>query len=173
MIVNTLWSDLSLPSVTVTVTETGLSVAASGIPVIAPLLLLILKPAGRSVADHAYGLLPPVTPRSCEYPEPTTPVGSPLPTATISGGDTGTVVVVVDVVEEVLVELVVVGPGLMMTTVRLALAVLKFGSPLPLRVESVTVTVKVYEPSDGLLDDDNTPFDDRSSQVGRFALLQE
>jgi len=33
--------------------------AVVGVPLITPVLLLIVKPAGKPVADHVYGVVPP------------------------------------------------------------------------------------------------------------------
>ncbi len=44
----------------VTVTVTVLVPAAVGVPLICPVLALIAKPAGRPVALHVYGCVPPV-----------------------------------------------------------------------------------------------------------------
>jgi hypothetical protein len=43
-----------------TVTFAVLVPAAVGVPVITPVLALIVSPAGRPVADHVYGVVPPV-----------------------------------------------------------------------------------------------------------------
>jgi hypothetical protein len=43
-----------------TVTFAVLVPAAVGVPLITPVLALIVSPAGRPVADHVYGVVPPV-----------------------------------------------------------------------------------------------------------------
>jgi hypothetical protein len=42
-----------------TVTFAVLVPAAVGVPLITPVLALIVSPAGRPVADHVYGVVPP------------------------------------------------------------------------------------------------------------------
>ena len=52
-------------SVTVTVTENVPD--AVGVPDMTPLAALIVKPAGNPVADHAYGVVPPMAERVLLY----------------------------------------------------------------------------------------------------------
>ena len=60
----------------VTVIETVLAPAAVGVPVIAPVDGSMLSPAGRPVADHVYGVVPPLALTVALYAAPATPPGS-------------------------------------------------------------------------------------------------
>ncbi len=60
----------------VTVIVTVLDPAVVGAPVIAPLEASMLRPAGRPVADHVYGVVPPVAATVALYAVPTTPPGN-------------------------------------------------------------------------------------------------
>jgi len=63
----------AVASVTVTVTEL---VPATGVPEIVPVPELMLSSAGKPVADHTYGVTPPVAASGAEYAVPATPAGS-------------------------------------------------------------------------------------------------
>jgi len=63
--------------VTLKVSETALAVAV-GVPVIAPVLVFSVSPAGSVplVNDHVYGVVPPVAASVVEYAVPTVPLGN-------------------------------------------------------------------------------------------------
>ncbi len=60
----------------VTVIDTVLVPAVVGFPLMAPLAASIVRPAGRPVADHVYGVVPPLALTVALYAPPTTPPGS-------------------------------------------------------------------------------------------------
>ena len=62
---------------TLKVSETALAVAV-GVPVIAPVLVFSVSPAGSVplVNDHVYGVVPPVAASVVEYAVPTVPLGN-------------------------------------------------------------------------------------------------
>ena len=59
----------------VTVSVTVVEPAAVGVPVMAPVLELMERLAGSPVADHVYGVAPPVAATLAEYGLPATPTG--------------------------------------------------------------------------------------------------
>ena len=60
----------------VTVTTTVLVPAVFDVPLIAPLAGSMLRPEGRPVADHVYGVVPPVAATVALYATPATPEGN-------------------------------------------------------------------------------------------------
>jgi hypothetical protein len=60
-------------SVAVTVTEL---VPATGVPEITPVVELMLSSAGKPLADHVYGVTPPVAETVVEYDVPAVPAGN-------------------------------------------------------------------------------------------------
>jgi hypothetical protein len=76
-------------SVTVTATVTVPAELGAGVPVMAPVELLIESPLGRLLALYAYGVTPPVAVTALLYAVPTVPFGSAV-VVTVSGlGTTG------------------------------------------------------------------------------------
>ena len=59
-----------------TVTTTEYVPAAVGVPDNVAVDVLNVRPAGRPVADHVFGAVPPVEATVVEYPTPTCPFGS-------------------------------------------------------------------------------------------------
>ena len=59
----------------VNVTTTDNDPAVVGVPLISPLVESRLSPAGRPVADHVYGVVPPLPAKVTPKDEPTTAVG--------------------------------------------------------------------------------------------------
>jgi hypothetical protein len=59
----------------VTVTVTLLELAVVGVPVIWPVVKLMANGEGNPVADHLYGVVPPVAATVEEYAAPAMPVG--------------------------------------------------------------------------------------------------
>jgi len=77
--------DAVIASVTVPVTVK--EPAAVGVPEIAPVVALIAKPAGRPVADHVYGVVPPLAVGVAgTYATPTSPFGRADGQTTLSVG---------------------------------------------------------------------------------------
>jgi len=71
----------------VTVSVTVKVPAAVGVPEIAPVVALIAKPAGRPVADHVYGVVPPLAVGVAgTYATPTSPFGRADGQTTLSVG---------------------------------------------------------------------------------------
>ena len=62
--------------------------AVVGVPLIVPVLLME-RPLGRPLADHAYGETPPVAARFAEYVAPTVPAGR-VDVEMVSGAGAGT-----------------------------------------------------------------------------------
>lgn len=60
----------------VTVTTAVLAPAVVGLPLMTPVEALMLRPAGRPVADQVYGVEPPLAATVALYAVPTTPPGS-------------------------------------------------------------------------------------------------
>ena len=70
-----------------------LTPVAVGVPLICPLEALMLKPAGRPVADHVYGVVPPLALMVALYGTPTVPSARDAAVVMLSGPATVTVAV--------------------------------------------------------------------------------
>lgn len=71
---------------------TVLTPAAVGVPLICPLDALMLKPAGSPVADHVYGVAPPLAATVALYAAPAVPSGRDA-VVIVTGPETVTVAV--------------------------------------------------------------------------------
>jgi len=67
----------NFPCTSVTLIQKNLATTALGVPAIAPVVELRVRPMGRapSVRENLYGAVPPVATITPEYGTPTTPVG--------------------------------------------------------------------------------------------------
>ena len=72
---------------------TVLTPVAVGVPLICPLAALMVKPAGRPVADHVYGVVPPLALMVALYATPTVPSVRDAAVVMLSGPETVTVAV--------------------------------------------------------------------------------